>query len=240
MILIIGDVHGQFQVINEQIKFAETLRGCLVDAVVVLGDMGVFAQPLKNFFVADGQRFLRRVYFIDGNHEEFTCFDSLVKLYSEFMTYLPRGQITEIAGQRFLSLGGACYMDALNSPSGSEIRDLDIDQCLKNSPGSVDMVVSHDCPSGIGVPGTPGFEFYGTPGFARSEELVEHFRPQKWFFGHHHRWFHKKIEQTDFFGLPESWKGFGLLDEQLRYEKIENLICYDQSWFQKLLKFFTG
>ncbi len=241
MLLIIGDVHGQFQVINEQIMHAETHCGCHVDAVIVLGDMGIFVDTLRRFFVDAKQRFMRPVYFVDGNHEEFSCFESLTEEYREFFTWLPRGRVTEIFGRRFLSLGGACYMDALNSPCGSEILDHDIDLCLRNPSDTVDMIVTHDCPAGIGVPGTPGFEFYGTPGFARSQELVAHFRPCRWFFGHHHRWFHASIAGTDFHGLPESWKGFGLLDENMNYQRVENSIRLEpDGWLRRLLRFFTG
>ena len=100
----------------------------------------------------------------------------------------------------------------------------------------MDFILSHDCPLGIGVPNTPGFEFYGEPGFPRSRELVEHFSPKKWFFGHHHRWFSKKIENSFFLGLPESWKGFGILDENGDYQTYINCIEKKESWFRAFLK----
>ncbi|MDD3147495.1 MAG: metallophosphoesterase [Candidatus Riflebacteria bacterium] len=240
MILIIGDVHGQFQVLNEQIQFAESFCECTIDAVIVLGDMGIYEHSLSRYFVTVSQCFKRPVYFLDGNHEEFSRFESLVESYKDFMTHLPRGQVTRICDINFLSLGGACYMDALNSPPGSEIRDQDIDLCLANRPEDVDLIISHDCPSGIGVPGTPGFEFYGKPGFARSQELVARFKPRKWFFGHHHRWFNARIENTEFLGLPESWKGFGLLDAAMNYRKVEHQVAIGQTWLQWLIKKLFG
>lgn len=240
MIMIIGDVHGQFQVINQQISFAETHTGKIIDAVIVLGDMGIYERPLKKFFSTDGKRFSRPVFFIEGNHEEFARFNDLVASYREFMTYLPRGHITTICDIRFLSLGGACYMDALNSPSGSEIKDHDIARCLAHQKGAVDMVITHDCPAGIGVPNSPGLEFYGEPGFARGHELITHYRPQKWFFGHHHRWFVGQIDTTEFLGLPESWKGFGLLDEQRQFTSFDNPVPLGEGWFRGLLKKLFG
>ena len=131
-ILIIGDVHSQYDVVNQQIQFAEKTIGTKIDAVIVLGDMGIYEKPLKSFFEDDTNAFIRKLYFIDGNHEEFSKFDFLVNQYREFMTYLPRGQVTKIGNFRFLSIGGACYMDALNSPSGSEIKDNEIELCLKH------------------------------------------------------------------------------------------------------------
>lgn len=236
MILIIGDVHCQFQVVNEQIQFAEKRTGKNVDAVIILGDMGIYEHPLHKFFCKEEKRFLRKVFFIEGNHEDFTRFNHLVSKYSEFMTHLPRGHVTQICQFRVLSLGGARYLDAVNSPPGSEIKDRDIDKCLEHQQNALDLIVSHDCPMDIGVTSSPGLEFYGKPGFARSQELIDKFQPQKWFFGHHHRWFLRKIQNTEFLGLPESWKGFGLLDDQLNYATFENLIATPESWFQKLIK----
>lgn len=236
MILIIGDVHCQFHVINEQIRYAENKLGKTIDAVVVLGDMGIYESPLKNYFYKGKNVFLRKVYFLEGNHEEFAKFCSLINEFAQYMTYLPRGHVTKICDIRFLSLGGASYMDAMITPSGSEIMDHDIDKCLEHEEIDVDLVVSHDCPSGIGVTSAPGLEYYGEPGFIRGKELIERFRPKKWFFGHHHRWFSQKIQGTYFFGLPESWKGFGLLDEQLNYESVKNAVENHESWVQKLIK----
>ncbi|EKD80904.1 MAG: hypothetical protein ACD_39C02102G0002 [uncultured bacterium] len=236
MILISGDVHSQYQVINEQIRFAEEKIGRPLDAVIVLGDLGVYEQPLRQFFDKDGGHFLRKVYFIDGNHEEFAQLDHLVEKYSHHLTHLPRGHITQICTKRFLSLGGASYMDAMNSPSGSEIRDCDINRCLAHKAEEVDFILTHDCPTGIGVPNAPGFEYYGVPGFARGGELIEHFKPQKWFFAHHHRWFKNSVGKSEFYGLPESWKGFGLLDEHGNYETVEHPVAKQEDWLQKFIR----
>lgn len=236
MILISGDVHSQYQVINEQIRFAEEKTGRALDAVIVLGDFGLYEQPLRQYFDKEGGHFLRKVYFIDGNHEEFAQFDHLVKKYSHHLIHLPRGQVTKIAQRRFLSLGGARYMDALNSPSGSEIRDCDITRCLAHKADEIDFIITHDCPAGIGVPNATGFEFYGIPGFERGPELIEHFKPKKWFFAHYHRWFSSKTDESEFYGLPESWKGFGLLDENGNYEVVEHPVAKHEAWLQKFIK----
>lgn len=240
MILIIGDVHSRFEVINQQIEFAEQNAGTTIEAVIVLGDMGIYSRPLERFFANEKQRFNRPVYFIEGNHEEFSIFDRLVDQYKDFMTYLPRGQVTQICGIRFLSLGGACYMDALNSPSGSEIKHQDIAKCLNHAKEDVSIIITHDCPKGIGVPNSPGLEFYGEPGFEHSQDLLKHFAPQIWFFGHHHRWFNSKAGNTMFHGLPESWKGFGLLNDQMQFTAFDHLLPIREGWFQKLLKKLLG
>ncbi|KAF1079547.1 MAG: hypothetical protein GQF41_4105 [Candidatus Rifleibacterium amylolyticum] len=236
MILISGDVHSQYHVINEQIRHAETVMNRELDAVIVLGDFGIYEQPLHQFFDKEGGHFLRKLYFIDGNHEEFAQFDHLIEKYSHSLNHLSRGKVTQICNRRFLSLGGARYMDALNSPSGSEIRDCDIAHCLAHRADEVDFIITHDCPAGIGVPNAPGMEFYGKPGFERGSELIEHFKPKKWFFAHYHRWFSRKIGESEFFGLPESWKGFGLLDEQGNYQAVEHAVEKREDWLQRFIK----
>ncbi|MCP4624640.1 MAG: hypothetical protein GY850_14085, partial [bacterium] len=68
-------------------------------------------------------------------------------------------------------------------------------------------------------------------------ELVSHFAPRLWLFGHHHKWFEHKDGETAYYGLPSVWKGFGLLDSDYRYQVVKHLIPYpdDRSWLDKLL-----
>ncbi len=239
MILIISDVHGQFDVINEQIDFIEGVLKKEVSSVIVLGDFGLFEVNLKRFFVRDKKSFKRPLYFIEGNHEDFNAFDVLIKRYEKNFTHLSRGTVQSIDGHSFLCLGGARYMDLVNTPMHSEITDNDINRCLSNAKDFVKIILSHDCPSGIGVPNTPGLEFYGSPGIERGGELMAHYDPLLWIFGHHHKWFAKKIENTSFHGLPESWNGFGILEDDGSFTTFENPVertheSFWKRWFGKL------
>ena len=240
MILFISDVHGRFQVINEQIAHAEQHTGRDVAEVIVLGDLGLFTEPLAAFFGRGGGRFSRPVSFLEGNHEEFDRFSELLETYREHLTWLPRGSTCCREGYRFLCLGGSAYMDALNTPPGAEIRDGDIDKCLCHGRDGVDIVLTHDCPCGIGVPSSPGLEFYGPPGFPRSQELLGHFHPNIWIFGHHHKWFQKETPETRFFGLPESWKGYALLDQDFTLTVMTHEVPASPSWWERLVKKWFG
>ncbi len=222
MILIISDVHGQFQVVNEQIDFAERRLEKEVSSVIVLGDFGLFEVNLRRFFIRDKKRFKRPLYFIEGNHEDFSAFEGLMKKYGEFFTHFARGAVQNVDGHSFLCLGGARYMDLMNTPMHSEISDGDIERCLSHPPGSVKIILSHDCPSAIGVPNTPGLEFYGPPGIARSAEIIRRYEPELWIFGHHHKWFARKEGGTFFQGLAESWKGFGVLEKGRAFTVFDN------------------
>ena len=222
MILVCTDTHSYFGYINDQIEYAERILGVQVSSVIHLGDFGIYKSELHNFFIKLGQRFLRPVYFIEGNHEDFETFPWLVKDYGDFFTHLPRGAITHIDGYRFLSLGGAAYMDAMITQQGAVIKDCHIDECLAITPEEVDIVLTHDCPTGIGVPNSPGLGHYGQTGFPRSQELAAHFKPKIWLFGHHHKWYEHGDRHSVYYGLAEIWKGFGLLDRDYQFKIIRH------------------
>jgi predicted phosphodiesterase len=230
MILIIADTHCFYDIVNRQIEHAENTLGMPVDCVVHLGDFGLYREHLHGFFIRQGLRFLRPVYFIEGNHEDFREFDALLARYNgTFFTHLPRATVQTIGTYRMLCLGGAAYMDALNTQPGSVIKDHHINACLALPPDQADIIISHDCPSGIGVPNTPGLEYFGETGFPRSRELLEHFKPRLWLFGHHHKWFSTEDGDTIFHGLPGSWKGYCLLDHNYKVITVENNVPWQRS-----------
>ena len=222
MILFLSDVHCRYEVVDRQVAHAEEELGVSISDVLVLGDFGLFEPFLKRFFRKQGKHFLRPTNFIEGNHEDFDHFEGLVARYRDVIAYLPRSTVHTIAGASTLALGGVRYMDAHTTPLRAEIREADIARCLALPAGSVDIVISHDCPTGIGVPNEPGFEHYGPPGFAGSEQILAHFQPRLWVFGHHHRWFDRTIAGTRFFGLPQSWLGCAVLTDDGELHRIDH------------------
>ncbi|GEM_PF-453463 len=229
VILVTSDSHCYYDTINKQIVYAETELGVSIDCVIHLGDFGLYASHLYDFFIRSHKRFLKPLYCIDGNHEDFSALHKLVRKYEAFFTYLPRSTVHVIGGYRFLALGGAAYMDSMITESASLITDEQIDRCLRLSPDAVDIIITHDCPTNLGVPNTPGMECYGAPGFARSEELSAHFHPKLWFFGHHHKWFTHQDEGVIYQGLCGTWKGFVLLDDAYRYRVVTHQLEWEKS-----------
>ncbi len=234
MILFISDLQGRFEVVNAQIDHAEQRSGRCVEAVLLSGDLGLFEPQLSRFFHKRGERFRRPFFFIEGNHEEFGSLDAHVRRYADVMTHLPRATIRTIAGRRLLALGGASYMDSHNTPEPSLVRPEDIERCLRHPPSAADIVLTHDCPSGIGVSSSPLFRHLGPPGFAGSRQLLSHFRPSIWVFGHHHRWFEKTMDGTRFYGLPEAWRGYALLHNDDCFECVANEISPPSGWWERL------
>jgi len=220
-ILLLSDVHAQYGVVDAQVEHAQQVLGCAVGQVLVLGDFGLFGDDLQRHFRHGGRRFSHPVSFIEGNHEDFASFDRLVRDYADVFTHLPRASVQRFAASNWLCVGGARYMDAWSTPSGSEIRDRDIAACLLHAPGSIDIVISHDCPTGIGVTSEPALAHLGPPGVPGLARVAEHLRPRWWFFGHHHRWHESEHAGTRYCGLPQSWQGYVLIDGRGEVRKVE-------------------
>lgn len=221
-ILLLSDVHSHYRVIEEQIGHARDTLGRSPDRVLVLGDFGLFGPNLHDFFRRDGRRFSAPVDFIEGNHEDFRSFDVLVDEYSDVVTHLPRNSRQVFASRNWLCIGGARYMDSWSTPSGCEISDGDIKQCLEYAPGSVDIVISHDSPTGIGVTSEPELGHLGKPGVEGLSKVASHFKPGLWVFGHHHRWHDLERDGTRYIGLPQSWNGYILLDDNGMVEMVDH------------------
>lgn len=226
MILFISDTHCYYDNINRQIEYAEAGLGVPVSCVIHLGDFGIYRSQLHAFFTRQKKRFLKPVFFIEGNHEDFDALPWLAKKYAHCFTHLPRASVHAIGGYRFLALGGTGYMDAIITQKGSIITSQHINKCLGIPADAVDIMLTHDCPAGIGVPNTPGLEHYGPTGFPRSGELAHHFKPKLWIFGHHHKWFEHADRHTRYVGLASSWKGFGLLDHNYQLTLVRHTIPY--------------
>jgi len=231
MIMIVSDTHCYYDIVNKQIEFAEKNLGINITSVIHLGDFGLYSGQLRDFFISQRKQFHRPLYFIDGNHEDFRHLPKLVKKYKDYFTYLPRSTVHTFEGYRFLALGGASYMDSMITERESVITDQQINACLAIPPEDVDIIITHDCPTDIGVPNTPGMEHFGPTGFPRSDELAEHFRPKMWFFGHHHKWHCYSNNNIKYFGVSGVWKGFGLLDKNYDYKMISNKIEWDEATF---------
>lgn len=231
MILIVSDTHCYYDIVNAQIEYAENVLGHTISSVIHLGDFGIYKTQLKHYFKKKKKCFLKPLYFIDGNHEDFKSLHRLVKVYENQFTYLPRATVHHIDGYRFLALGGAAYMDAMITEQGAVITNKQINACLSIPRSEVDILITHDCPVDIGVPNTPGMDHFGNPGFPRSGELSAHFKPRLWFFGHHHEWFSAQDAHTAYHGVCGIWKGFGLLDDQYNFTRVTHPVPWDKTPF---------
>ncbi|MFC1770938.1 metallophosphoesterase [Candidatus Margulisiibacteriota bacterium] len=224
MILILGDIHAEYEIVNNQIEYVEATYGIKVDSVIQLGDFGIYKEPLEDYFDNNKQQFTRPLYFIDGNHEDFWNLESLTGKYRNYFKPLERGEKYSISGYNFLAIGGASYMDPVNTPPGAVITEDNIKKSLLHESKEIDIVITHDCPSGIGIPGTAGFEYCGPTGFKDGHILLKRYRPKVWFFAHHHKWFSAFIGRTLFVGLGLAKEGFALLNKDYDIKIIKRTV----------------
>lgn len=215
-IMLAGDWHGNTLWAIQCIRHAHE-QGC--DVIVHLGDFGWWIDCI------DTHKFLRHVqktltecgitlYWVDGNHEFHPGIDEWVdatggspwsdKRYPNIV-HLPRGFRWEWWGQTWLALGGAHSVDRHLRTEGrswwsrEHISEDEIARAI--SGGGVDVMVTHDCPTGVAIPGIlddPQLDSLnsGWPvdqlraAVAHRKKLrrvCDEVRPQFLFHGHYHR-----------------------------------------------------
>lgn len=164
-VFICGDTHGTLDIGKiEQLKMKEELD--YGDYLIVCGDCGVvwdieslpeYTQHFENIGC--------NVLFIDGNHENFDMLNEYPVEYwnggkihkiSEHIYHLLRGQIFEIYGEKFLTIGGADSSDReyrkehISWWSDERISYDDINEAKQNLEKvnyKVDYVITHTPPT---------------------------------------------------------------------------------------------
>lgn len=146
MLVMVGDVHGEFyeynQLLNRQPQHA---------TIIQLGDFGFWRRAQQSdgtppFLMADS-------YIIDGNHEEFPMLagkNTVTEIWPK-AHYVPRGTILTLAGKRIGFLGGGDSIDrdmrirGMNWWPEEAIKAEDVDRLLHNAKqvGGVDILCTH-------------------------------------------------------------------------------------------------
>ncbi len=213
MILILGDTHTQWFHIGQHLEEANKLSPTPVEAIVQVGDFGVFPLEWSSFRGSPIP-----LYFIEGNHEDFDLLGRMAQgaqnpicLNKQNVIYVPRGTSFELGGLKWVGLGGCRKFDdnPANCPEGSIIKEEDLKKTLLQK--KADILVTHDGPFGLGIPSHPDFGFKPDAG---DRQLIELYRlkPKVWFFGHHHRNVQVENRGVKHYGLDRSESGFGLFD----------------------------
>lgn len=219
-IFVTGDCHGDFIKI---LSFADKMQLTENDYVIVLGDMGLFwhydKKCTNEFIKYFENNYKFNLYFIDGNHENFTLLGRLeddanhMGDVSEHIKYLKRGRAYEIDGKTILALGGADSIDKYRRTEGTDwwkeetITDDDVNRVDPNK--HYDYVLSHCCPTHI----FNAHKIYlctlanivdeNEPEFHVSENKLEQVYNfidfGHWYFGHYHVDLHIDDEFTCLF-----------------------------------------
>jgi Icc-related predicted phosphoesterase len=182
-----------------------------VEAIVHVGDFGYdysarFVGGLTNALNRAGIPLL----FVDGNHEDHPLLGSypirgnMLREVSEMIWHIPRGMRWQWAGLEFLGCGGAHSVDRRWREPGTSwwkeeaITGGDVARCVEGGPA--DVLVSHDCPTGVPIPGLGGGGFPAEE-IALAEEhrgvlrrIVDRVRPRLIVHGHYHRNYRAEVD----------------------------------------------
>ena len=199
-----GDIHGN---LFEIIDFINRFNLGKNDNIIILGDCGIAWRKDKKDLAQNIKLWNEcgngvKLYFIDGNHENFNILNSLsiennMGKIADNIYHLRRGQIYEFEGKKILVCGGADSIDKYRRVENftwwkeEAISQETIDDI---SAGHYDYVLTHCCPRSV-------FEknriYLSTLQFLdenkinhNSEDMLEQLKNKitfdHWFFGHYH------------------------------------------------------
>jgi hypothetical protein len=177
-IALAGDWHGRLLFAADAIEYAVS-QGA--DCILHTGDYGWlytshFVKRMEEMLTHAGIW----LAFADGNHEHHDVLDQLFRFddvipgvpemptgqswhrpragrVSDHVWHLQRGMRWTWDGVRFLACGGAHSVDRRRRKAGRSwwpqetITDANIETCAAGGPA--DVLLSHDCPSGVDIPG---------------------------------------------------------------------------------------
>ena len=203
MVYITGDTHGE----QNRILHIERESGIKEgDYLIVCGDFGyVFTNNLtERHFLDDLEARPYTICFCDGNHENFpaiyeypteTWNGGRIHRIRKNVIHLMRGQVFEIEGKKFFTMGGAYSIDKYmrfenvswwkeELPNNSEYREAA--SSLKENGNAVDYIITHTAPTEIirHMGYSPDAHDAELCGFL--EWVMHEVKFEKWFFGHWH------------------------------------------------------
>lgn len=202
-VLIAGDWHSNAQFAVQVLKQAHADG---ITHILHVGDFGIWPGQ-------DGVKFLRTLdrqletygqtlWFLDGNHEDHDQLDALpidpqtgVRRLAGRIFHLPRGFRWSWAGRTWMALGGATSLDRKRRIPGrswwsqEEITERDV--AAATADGFVDVMLTHDCPAGVPIPGlTEGWDPHellrAHAHQQRLARVVHAVRPELLIHGHFH------------------------------------------------------
>lgn len=204
-----GDWHGNKYWACNAIEYA---AGAGAQTIIHLGDYGYkFSEMFRNSIETTLARTGLTLQFVDGNHEDFPfLYRWLVgkdgrRQITSHVFHLPRGYRWTWGGVRFLAVGGAYSVDRQWREADEwweeeTITDEDI-ACATNG-GPVDVLVSHDAPSGFIIPGIAQNASIFPPDAiekanehrTRLRDIVDVVTPKAIWHGHYHVYYKKMVD----------------------------------------------
>lgn len=200
-IAIAGDWHGDIAWACQAIWNAQE-RGANV--IMHLGDFGYEFRP--HFLTRLDQALSIAgipLMFIDGNHDDHQWLARQrvgrngLRQITDWMWHVPRGFRWKWGGLKFCGLGGAHSVDGIWRRQGGlmwqpEERITETQATLVKGGGWCDVLLAHDCPAGVDIPGLHPDDFPQIEILRAEEhrqllrEIVGWIRPRAIWHGHYH------------------------------------------------------
>ena len=207
MIYITGDIHGEIDIhklANWRFPMQKTMTRD--DFIIICGDFGLVWNGGKTDLY--WQKWLENkpftTLFVSGNHENFELLEQYpvaewhggkVQFIQPHVIHLMRGQVYDINGLKFFTMGGASSHDMWCRTAGiswwpQELPSADeYEEARKNLSAAdwkVDVVLTHCGPNSVqDYVGCGGFETDKLTDFL--EDISQRLTWKKWYMGHYHR-----------------------------------------------------
>lgn len=223
-IALVGDVHGDFALLDELLRRARDEQG--IAAAVQVGDFGFYEDRLP---ARPPFRFPVPVYAVCGNHEDHAYLERAqreglpARWADANLFYQPRASVVSLPGLVLGFIGGALHLNQPQRRHGGNVITPDqVDRAAGLfATARPDIIVSHSCPAdiGIGMQSAPEMAWGVVEhvllagydpgpqhdcGEIQLTRLWNHLpqRPRLWCFGHFHQSRQARIGETDFLCLP--------------------------------------
>ena len=203
MVFVTGDLHGNFERFKPK-YFPEQARMTKQDIMICAGDFGgVWFGDSRDGETLDWlERLPFTLAFVCGNHENYDALERYpvaewhggkVHRVRPHVLHLMRGQIFELDGYRFFTMGGAKSHDTNHRinhiswwrqelPSDEEYSEAL--QNLERYNWQVDYIITHCAPTSIALMGSRHNEADRLTDFL--QEVRERAKYYYWLFGHYH------------------------------------------------------
>lgn len=211
MIIVAGDIHGEFWAINNLVNSHHGIK-----IILQCGDFGWWprAKNVGHWSVNNLKNKDVKIFWCDGNHEDFESlnFDDIEEVLPNCY-YMPRGSIIELPDHRkVLFIGGGLSIDRncriQRDPNFGWFEEETISQKdIENLPDEeIEIVISHTAPESFDLKDYHK-DYEPDPSRKALDYVLEKYRPNLWYFGHMHKYQKGKFKNTYWTAL--SAVGFG-------------------------------
>lgn len=201
-IIVAGDWHGNTQWGTGVIAQADTLLDDEWPKVILhLGDFGVWPGHAGRSYLAAILEALydagAQLWFIDGNHEDFTQLEGFNTRWGPRIRHLPRGHRWDWHNRTWLAMGGGVSVDKVFRREGvswwadEEITHAQATKAADD--GQADVMVCHDAPSSVDLRLPPPPRGWDLRDLARSDkhrellqDITDEIQPAWLIHGHYH------------------------------------------------------